>query len=94
MENPECMDKLAKELCTAFPDMNAVDALSHEQVVGLPYLNAVLNESMRLRPVAANILPRVVPKSGATLCGHFIPGGVSRVVGKRIWAGLIRQVVN
>lgn len=43
----------------------------------LPYLNAVINEGLRLCPPIPWMLPRVVPQHGATVCGVWLPGGVS-----------------
>ncbi|KAI8322359.1 cytochrome P450 [Martensiomyces pterosporus] len=40
----------------------------------LPYLEACVYESMRIRPVISP-LPRIVPPGGVTLQGHFIPEG-------------------
>ncbi|KAG0269390.1 hypothetical protein DFQ27_003718 [Actinomortierella ambigua] len=45
-----------------------------EQVRKLPYLDAVLNESFRLRPVAATGIPREVPEDREML-GYKIPKG-------------------
>ncbi|KAJ5123785.1 cytochrome P450 [Penicillium atrosanguineum] len=52
------------------------------EVHRMPYLDAVLKESMRLFPVASWGLDRVVPPSGATIAGVFIPGGT--IVGCQI----------
>lgn len=38
---------------------------------------AVIKESLRLSTPVPGITPRVVPPSGATVQGYFIPGGVS-----------------
>ncbi|KAH8690113.1 sterigmatocystin biosynthesis P450 monooxygenase [Talaromyces proteolyticus] len=43
----------------------------------LPLLNAVMMESLRLYSSTQGGLPRVVPKSGATFRGFFIPGGTT-----------------
>ncbi|KAL2132794.1 hypothetical protein VTI74DRAFT_3363 [Chaetomium olivicolor] len=40
---------------------------------GLPLLNAVIDESLRLYGAAPGCMPRSVPKGGATLGGYFIP---------------------
>lgn len=69
------MKKLVNELITEFPDRDQI--LTLNMVQNLPYLNAVLYESMRRRPVTSLGLARIVPEEGATICGHFIPGGVS-----------------
>ncbi|GAB7356749.1 hypothetical protein MBLNU459_g7651t1 [Dothideomycetes sp. NU459] len=43
----------------------------------LPLLNAVINETLRLYCAVPGSLPRVVPQSGATLGGYFIPEGTT-----------------
>ncbi|KAJ5619474.1 hypothetical protein N7510_003458 [Penicillium lagena] len=52
------------------------------EVSNMPYLDAVLKESMRLLPVASWGLDRVVPPAGAMIAGKLIPGGT--VVGCQI----------
>jgi len=39
----------------------------------LPYLNAVLNEGLRLCPTIPDGMRRQVPKGGASVAGHFLP---------------------
>lgn len=46
-------------------------------VLGLPYLNAVLKEGLRLCPPIPDSLRRELPAQGAAICGEWIPGGVS-----------------
>jgi len=43
----------------------------------LPYLNAVISEGLRLCPPVPIMLPRVVPEGGDTVCGVWLPAGVS-----------------
>ncbi|KAI8318729.1 cytochrome P450 [Martensiomyces pterosporus] len=45
----------------------------------LPFLEACIYESMRIRPVTSS-LPRVIPPGGVTLQGHFIPEGYTCLV--------------
>lgn len=49
----------------------------------LPYLNACIQEAFRLHPATSFSLERVVPSSGDTIDGHFVPGGT--VVGCNPW---------
>ncbi|CAN9142059.1 unnamed protein product [Alternaria alternata] len=41
----------------------------------LPYLNAVINEGMRLGPPNAIGVPRIAPKGGDTVCDQWVPEG-------------------
>lgn len=49
----------------------------------LPYLDACINEGVRLHPPFCLPLERVVPKEGVNICGHFFAGGT--VVGMSPW---------
>ncbi|PIL27720.1 cytochrome P450 [Ganoderma sinense ZZ0214-1] len=46
-----------------------------EQVKRLPYLEAVINEALRIHSTSGIGLPRLVPEGGLTVCGHFFPEG-------------------
>lgn len=43
----------------------------------LPYLQACLDEAMRLHSAIGVMLPRTVPSGGTTIDGYFIPEGVT-----------------
>ncbi|KAI2616232.1 putative cytochrome P450 [Hypoxylon sp. NC1633] len=66
---PDIRDKLVAELLTLPDDFGDQD------LKDLPYLDNVIQETLRLYPAAASGLPREVPPEGATLGGHFIQGG-------------------
>lgn len=72
--NPEKLGILAREVRQRFKSDEEIslDALRH-----LPYLNAVINEALRLCPPVPWILPRLVPASGREVAGVWLPGGVS-----------------
>jgi hypothetical protein len=74
-KNPQTYEKLVNELLSAFPDKNA--HISYNMCKDLPYLTAVIYESLRVKSPAGILLPRVVPEGGATICGYFLPEGVS-----------------
>lgn len=52
------------------------DLITVESTKNLQYLEAVLNESLRLCYAIPGGLPRIVPENGDTYAGHFVPGGV------------------
>lgn len=52
------------------------DSITVESTKSLEYLEAVLNESLRLCYAVPGGLPRIVPHKGDTYAGQFVPGGV------------------
>lgn len=75
VNNPDKLENLTREVRGAFPQENDIDL---EALRKLPYLNAVLNEGLRLCPPIPWVLPRRVPEGGDTVCGTWLPGGVWR----------------
>jgi cytochrome P450 len=77
VQNPDELRKLEQEVrggCKREEDITL------RTLQNLPFLNAVISEGLRLcNPVAGGIL-RIVPKGGATVCGYFLPEGVSEIV--------------
>ncbi|KAK0713557.1 cytochrome P450 [Lasiosphaeria miniovina] len=52
------------------------DGFTHRDLRALPYLNLVLEETLRLYGASQGALPRVVPPEGAVLAGYAVPPGV------------------
>ena len=77
LQSPDIMEKLAKEIRQSFQDASDICA---NQVSKLPYLNAVIEEGLRLCPPVPLGLPRVVPAGGATVSGQWLPGGVGQAI--------------
>ncbi|KAF3403033.1 Cytochrome P450 monooxygenase yanH [Talaromyces pinophilus] len=71
---PTVYAKLKAELLSAWPALDEIPSLS--ELEKLPYLTAVIKESLRMSPGVASPLPRVVPSSGAIIHKTFIPGDV------------------
>lgn len=67
-------EKLQHEVRGSFTSYKDIDSAS---TASLKYLNTVCLEGMRIYPPLAFALPRVVPKNGSVVDGHFIPPGVS-----------------
>lgn len=79
LKHPATLSKLRKEI-----KANALSSPpTFKQTQSLPYLHAVIQESMRLYPAVGLPLQRVVPSSGAQINGHFFPAGT--VVGVNPW---------
>lgn len=70
--HPEEAEKLRKELEAAFPDKNSID---ETQTMHLPYLDAVLRETMRMTPMIPGPLPRYLGDP-IEVDGHRVPAGV------------------
>jgi cytochrome P450 len=81
-KNPTAAAALQTELDNAVRDGSMSKPPKWSQVNRLPYLEAVLKESMRIFPIASWGLDRVVPPGGATISGTYVPGGA--VVGVNI----------
>lgn len=82
---PEIQNQLANELDNAFPGRMSAGWVADFQTVNqLPVLNAVVRETMRLRPTSSTGLERVTPPGGKVVAGMFIPEGVSISVSNRI----------
>ncbi|PWN96219.1 putative benzoate 4-monooxygenase cytochrome P450 [Tilletiopsis washingtonensis] len=75
---PRAMKKLQEELDRELLDKEIVDESGvprMDDVNELPYLQAVLSESLRYHSTSSLGLPRILPPQGATICGRFFPGG-------------------
>ncbi|KEF53687.1 uncharacterized protein A1O9_10087 [Exophiala aquamarina CBS 119918] len=79
--NPDKMEKLCVEIRAAF---SSEDQITYDSTSKLVYLNACLEEGLRIHPPVPTGLLRTVPAGGDTIDGHFVPGGTSVAVGS--WA--------
>ena len=70
LRNPETRDRLTKELRNTFV---RDEDITIETLQQLPYLNACIEEGMRLYPPVPTGLPRQTPKGGARICGEYVP---------------------
>ncbi|KAG0332021.1 hypothetical protein BG000_010406 [Podila horticola] len=73
---PQKLAKLREELDLATAGNPKGTLPTYGQVRNLEYLTACINESMRLRTVAATGIPREVPKD-TTMAGIFVPAGTT-----------------
>jgi cytochrome P450 len=54
-----------------------IEDITLDALAKLSYLNAVLQEGLRMYPPAPIALPRLVPKEGLEVEGRFVPSGVT-----------------
>lgn len=71
LKRPELQRKLEEEVATLPENFKDTDMES------LPWLNATMQETLRVYAAVPGTLPRLVPKGGVTIAGHFIPEGMT-----------------
>jgi cytochrome P450 len=69
------LQKLKSELRKVWPSLSENEP-STKDLENLPYLNAVIKESLRLSSGVTSGLLRMVPSTGATITGTAVPPGV------------------
>jgi hypothetical protein len=78
LKNPQMVETLQKELLSAIPDPNCGSKVNWATLEKLPYLRAVVKESLRFSLGVPGKLPRKTPATGAVFCGQQIPPEVIR----------------
>ncbi|RDW66322.1 hypothetical protein BP6252_09957 [Coleophoma cylindrospora] len=87
--NQSAMLRLQSELRSRFPSL---DAINSRELLSCEYLNAVIEEGLRIYPPAgAGHLSRIVPPGGCEISGKWIPGGTR--VSVHEWS-VVRDVQN
>ncbi|GMJ06011.1 cytochrome P450, family 76, subfamily C, polypeptide 4 [Hibiscus trionum] len=80
LRNPEVMHKAKKELTEVIGTERTV---KESDIDGLPYLQAVVKETLRLHPAAPLLLPYKA-RNDVEICGYTVPKGSHALV--NIWA--------
>ncbi|KAL1612220.1 hypothetical protein SLS60_000444 [Paraconiothyrium brasiliense] len=80
LQNPEKQQTLKKELLRIWPSLKGPDPRVQD-LESLPYLNAVIKESLRLSSGVISGLLRVVPPTGAKIAGIDVPPGTIVSIG-------------
>ncbi|EXK27496.1 hypothetical protein FOXG_17521 [Fusarium oxysporum f. sp. lycopersici 4287] len=83
LENPLCLAALQQEIDLYYIEGKLSEKPTFQETQQMPYLQAVIKETLRLHPATGLPLERVVPKGGATISGRFFPEG--SIVGIKTW---------
>lgn len=75
-KNPAKAGKLRQEIREHEESKTISDPVTFKEAQDMPYLQAVIKEALRIHPVTGQILSRLVPSGGATICGRYFPEGV------------------
>ena len=81
LRDPIKLQKLTREIRSHF---STEESIAGTSVSALPYLNAVLNEGLRLCPTIPDGMRRSVPEGGASVAGCYLPANT--VVSIPQWA--------
>ncbi|UKZ61263.1 uncharacterized protein TrAtP1_002530 [Trichoderma atroviride] len=82
LKYPEVHKKLLDELSMVETDNDGL--MEYRNLVNLPYLSAVIHETLRISSPAPGILTRLVPAGGTTYGKHFLPAGTSVSTAQRM----------
>jgi cytochrome P450 len=93
MKHPEKMSKLIRDIDDAFEDGTLTHPVQYNQAMKVPYLKAVIQESLRLFPPFGVPMPRYAPAAGLQISGYHIPGG-SKVSNTRCQCFAISMLIS
>jgi cytochrome P450 len=75
MKHPQKMSKLVQSIDEAFEKGILTHPVQYNHAMKVPYLKAVIQESLRLFPPFGVPMPRYAPSQGLQISGHHIPAG-------------------
>lgn len=88
LKHPDKMERLVREIRTSFRNE---EEMTITRMQRLDYLQACLNEVLRIYPPSVTGFQRRTPPEGAEICGRFVPGGVRQDLLVTIPAMLMRM---
>lgn len=91
LKNPAHLARLTAEVRSAF---SSFDDMTMTKLSQLEFLNACLEEGLRMYPPLPVGLPRTTPEGGARICGHWVAGGVSKAVSVQFSKVWVRNMLS
>ena len=76
LQNPDILRRVQLEVRAAFKSADDITIRAVSTPGLLPYLDAILQESLRCFPPIPAILPRIAGNAGAVIDGYYIPKDV------------------
>ncbi|KAK1045095.1 hypothetical protein LTR74_018201 [Friedmanniomyces endolithicus] len=83
LKYPATLERLRNEIDEAWRLGKLSSPTTFHEAQALPYLQAVIQEGLRIHPAVGLTLPRVVPEGGAHISGQYFPQGTE--VGVCAW---------
>lgn len=74
LRTPHAYTRLTEKIRSNF---DSVDTITSQHLQNLTYMNACIDEALRIFPPVPPGLTRTVPDHGDTVAGEFLPGGVT-----------------
>jgi cytochrome P450 len=75
-KHPQVSAKLREEIDEHVRNGTLSEPITYKEALAMPYLQAVIKESLRCHPAVGLTMARVVPDGGATISGTYFPSGV------------------
>ncbi|KAK5266971.1 hypothetical protein LTR99_006071 [Exophiala xenobiotica] len=82
-KNPHTYKKLVDEILDFDARGELSEYITYGEAQRMPYFQACVREALRMHPAVGQLLERIVPVEGATVSGHYLPGGT--IVGMNPW---------
>lgn len=71
------MKEIKTVLASRSRDDNFHRSITWQEGSRMTYFQACIKECLRYHPALGQILPRLVPEGGTTVCGHYLPAGTT-----------------
>ncbi|KAK4943603.1 hypothetical protein LTR10_016898 [Elasticomyces elasticus] len=75
LKNPHCLKKLVAEVDEQTEGLLRQTVVTYDQANKMPYLQAVMNEALRMHSIVGHSMQRVVPRGGVQIGEYYIPSG-------------------